>query len=76
MRLTEKWVKDELVSHGIVCDLSIHKDHTVEIWCTTREILDDDFGEPLKIWDNPLFITHISQSFADVINDFLSLKYS
>ena len=70
--LVRKWINDELVSHDIICDYTIHKDYTVEIWCTTREILDDDFGEPLKIWDDPLFITHLSQSFADVINEALS----
>lgn len=64
------------LSHGIVCDLNIYKDHTVEIWCTTRELLDDDFGEPLKIWDDPYFITHLPQSFADVINEALSLIHS
>lgn len=72
----EKWIRQELVSQGIVADFRIHRDHTVEISCTTRELLGDSFGDRLKIWDDPHFYTHLNQSFGEAINKIHSLKYS
>ena len=71
-----KWVVQGLISQGIVSEIRIRRDNTVEISCTTRELLDDDFGDCLKIWDDPYFYTHLNQSFSEIINDILSLKYS
>lgn len=72
----KKWVRKELESHGIISDVRIYKDNTVEIWCTIREVVGDGFGDRIKVWDDPSFEIHLSESFGEIINDILSLKYS
>ena len=39
-------------------------------------LLGDTFGDRLKIWDDPLFYTHLNRSFGVAINKILSLRYS
>jgi len=73
--LVREWVKRELVSRGIIADLRIYKDHTVEIWCSTREVDKKGFGNRLKVWDDPHFTGQLSQSFADAVNEVLTLHY-
>lgn len=73
-KLVGEWVNKELVSHGIVCEIRLYENR-LEIWCTTREVLEGGFGEPLKIWDDPNFTCDLTQSFCDAVNATLAKKH-
>lgn len=74
VELAEGWVKREIIPHGIICEITVYRDRAIEIWCTTREALEDGFGERLPVWKDAYFLTHLCQTFGETINAALARK--
>ncbi len=70
--LVYQWANRELVHRGIICDIVQCTHDTVEIWCTTREILPNGFGERLELWESREFLTDLCHSFGKAVNNLLA----
>ncbi|MEZ4614424.1 MAG: hypothetical protein R2867_02765 [Caldilineaceae bacterium] len=74
MSLAKDGLEREILPHGIICEIKAYHNHAIEVWCTMREILENDFGEILPVWQDSTFMTHLCQSFGELVNAALARK--
>ncbi|ELS02702.1 MobA/MobL family protein [Xenococcus sp. PCC 7305] len=68
---TKNWVNREIASRGMICEIKYVTNEEagdqIELWCTTRRIVGDDFGEIVKEWGTPKFLRQLHDSFQETM---------
>lgn len=82
IELTEEFVQNEFVNHGMVADICIHIDKTQDeqeqahahVMLTMRTVNNDDFGLKDRSWNSKKIHMEWRKSWAEYANKYLALN--